>query len=170
MNKTMLLLILILFLPFAAAHPAGPNPPVLLSQQIYWMPFGEALKYARDLNKVVFVYVYTDWCPQCKRMNNLTFNDRTIQDYIYDKFICTKVNAESDIQHECNGQKYTEREIAQMLGVEGYPTMIVLASQGGSLGSFSGYRGPDELKDILIYFGDGHFQEMSFPQWMKGRR
>jgi thioredoxin-related protein len=170
MNKVLAIAILVLMiLPTVAGNTAKAHPFESSSGYIYWMSFGEALNYARENDKLIFVYVYTDWCPQCKKLDAITFNDETVQYYLSQKFICTKVNAESDREHECNGQVYTERQIAQMLEVEGYPTIIVLASRGGSLGSFSGYREPSQLQDVLVYFSDGYFREMPFDKWMRSR-
>jgi thioredoxin-related protein len=103
-------------------------------------------------------------------MNNLTFSDANIQYYLSNNFVCTKINAESSTQHECNGQRLTEQQIAQTLQVDGYPTFVILASRGGgALGSFSGYHEPSELQEILTYYGERHFLEMPFDKWKKQR-
>ncbi len=171
MNKAMTMLFIVIFiLPFMVGFTAKSDSCETSDHGIYWMPFGEALKYARENDKIVFVYVHTDWCPNCKKMDDLTFSDATVQYYLREKFICTKINAESGVQHECNGQVYTEQQVAQMLGVDGYPTIIMLASSGGSLGSLSGYRDPVNLQQTLIYFGEGHYRKMPYNLWLKERQ
>jgi thioredoxin-related protein len=155
-------------LPLMVGITPSPAASGSSNLSIYWLPFGDALNYARENNRILFIYVYTDWCSQCKRMNNLTFSDADIQYYLSDNFVCTKINAESATEHECNGQRLTEQQIAQMLEVDGYPTFIFLASRGGgSLGSFSGYIDPSKLQEILTYYGERHFLEMPFNKWKK---
>lgn len=145
--------------------------PASENLSIYWLPFGEALRYAQENNRIIFAYVYADWCSQCKKMNSRTFTDPNIQEYLGYKFVCTAVNAESDREHECNGQRISEKQIAEMLEVDGYPTVVILASRGGGrLGSFGGYREPQQLQEILTYYGEGYFLQMPFNKYLKGRR
>ena len=163
-------IIAIIILPILIGIAPRPAASGSENFSIYWLPFGEALRYAQENNTLIFAYVYTDWCSQCKKMNNRTFTDPTLQYYLSEKFVCTRINAESSTEHECNGQRYSEQQIAQMLGVNGYPTIVMLASRGGgNLGSFSGYREPNELQEILTYYGDGHFLQMPFNKWRKQR-
>jgi thioredoxin-related protein len=164
------LVMVILFLPLMVGITPIPAASGAANLSIYWLPFGEAVNYAKESNKLIFAFVYTDWCSVCKRMDNITLSDANIQSYLSEYFVCTRINAESTREHECNGQRYTEQEIAQILDVDGYPTFVILASRGGgSLGKFSGYRGPNELQEVLTYFGERHFLEMPLDQWRKRR-
>jgi thioredoxin-related protein len=159
------LILIILFFPPTALYATGPEPSESMNQQIYWMPFGDALRYAKENDKIVFVYVYTNWCSQCKKMNDLTFPDPTVQYYLSTKFVCTKINAESEVQHDCNSQRYTEKQIAQMLEVSGYPTMLFLSPNGGSIMGISGYYSPDDIQPVLVYIGEDHYRSMPYRQW-----
>ncbi|MGD0339717.1 MAG: thioredoxin family protein [Bacteroidota bacterium] len=171
MNRTLTIVFIAVFiLPLMVGFTPKPHSSGTSNQYIYWMPFGEAIKYAKENEKIIFVYAYTDWCPQCKRMEALTFTDATVQYYLREKFVCTKINAESNVQHECNSQVLTEQQIAQSLEVDEYPTMIMLAPLGGSLGTFSGFHESTELQQILVYFGEGHYRTMPYNMWLKGRR
>ncbi len=168
-RKLSTIIIAVIILPFLVGFSPASYHSETYDQWINWMSFGEALKYSRDVNRIIFVYVYTDWCPQCKKLDAMTFTDETVQYYLRNNFVCTKINAESDREHQCNGQTITERQIAQSLGVDGYPTMIMLAPLGGSLGAFSGFRESADLQQILIYYGEGHFLKMPYDKWLKNR-
>jgi thioredoxin-related protein len=171
MNKILNpLVIVIVILPFLVGITPVPTASGTENQSIYWLPFGDAVNYARESNKLIFAYVYTDWCSVCKRMNNNTLSDPNIQSYLSNYFVCTKVNAESSTEHECNGQRYTEQQLSQILGADGYPTFVILASRGGgALGRFSGYRDADDFREILTYYGDRHFLDMPMDKWLKTR-
>jgi thioredoxin-related protein len=162
------LVMMIVILPFLVGITPVSTASGSENLSIYWLPFGEAVNYARESNKLIIAYVYTDWCSVCKRMNNNTLSDANIQSYLGNNFVCTKVNAESSTEHECNGQRLTEQQISQMLGVDGYPTFIILASRGGgSLGRFSGYRDADQFQEVLTYYGERHFLDMPLDKWRK---
>ncbi len=162
------LAMVMLILPLLVGITPAPAASGSENLSIYWLPFGEAVNYARESNKLIFAYVYTDWCSVCKRMNTNTLSDPNIQSYLSEYFVCTKINAESSTEHECNGQRYTEQQISQILEADGYPTFVILASRGGgSLGRFSGYHDPDEFQEILTYYGDRHFLDMPIDKWRK---
>lgn len=54
----------------------------------------EVLKKAQELNKPVFVDIYTTWCGPCKRMSADIFPLKEVGDVYNQQFICYKIDAE----------------------------------------------------------------------------
>jgi thiol:disulfide interchange protein len=88
-----------------------------------------ALEVARAEGKLVVVDVYTDWCGWCKKMDNSIYTDPAIV-ALSRQQVFVKVNAEDRGQ----GQRFAEQ-----MRITGYPTTLVLDSQGKVLNIAKGY-------------------------------
>ena len=58
------------------------------------MSFEEAVERCAKEPKMVFIDVYTDWCGWCKRMDQSTFANPVIAQYMNDHFYAVKFDAE----------------------------------------------------------------------------
>ena len=81
--------------------------------------FDEALKAAKQENKLVFIDFYTDWCGPCKKMARDVFPQKQVGDFMNAKFVNLKLNAEQE-----------GRELAARYNVSAYPTFVVLDTEG----------------------------------------
>src|SRR6185369_7512724 len=88
-----------------------------------------ASEVARAEGKVIVADVYTDWCGWCHKMDETIYSDPAIVALSREQ-VFVKVNAED----RGEGQRF-----AQQMGVRGYPTTIVLDSQGRVLNVARGY-------------------------------
>lgn len=77
--------------------------------------YDEAIAAAKAENKLVFIDFYTDWCGPCKRMTKEVFPQKEVGDYMNQKFICIKLNAEKE-----------GKELADLYKVAAYPTFIAI--------------------------------------------
>lgn len=93
-----------------------------------------ALNLAKADNKVVIVDVYTDWCGWCKKMDKVIYADPAIVSLSREQ-VFLKFDAEDGGQ----GQQFAKR-----MGVRGYPTTIILNSDGERLKAQSGFMGTPE--------------------------
>ena len=84
----------------------------------------------QELDRPIFIDVYTAWCGPCKQMDKTTFQDESVGKLLNDNFICIKWDAE-DIKYRAD---------ARRLGVNAYPTYLFLDSTGQLISSPSGYR------------------------------
>ena len=80
----------------------------------------EALKKAAEEGKYVFLDCYTSWCGPCKVMSKQVF----VRKAVGDLFNPTCINIKIDME------KGEGPEIAKRYGVQAYPTMFVLNSDG----------------------------------------
>jgi len=91
-----------------------------------------ALRIAADGNRVVVVDVYTDWCPQCKRMDRDIYGDPRVA-ALAGEAVFLKLNAED----QGEGERFADEH-----GINGYPTTILMDSSGRPLQSHAGVISP----------------------------
>ena len=77
------------------------------------MTYQEALEAAKAENKLVFMDFYTSWCGPCKMMMKDVFPQKMVGDYLNERFVCIKLDAEKEGQ-----------ELAKRYQVKAYPTFI----------------------------------------------
>jgi len=114
--------------------------------QIKWMKFEEAVAANAQDPKMIIVDVYTDWCGWCKKMDNETFVDPKVVDYISKNFYAVKLNAE-DTQRtfEFMGRQYNEAQMAAAMRVQSYPNFVVIEPKLQNIAQLPGYRLPDQF-------------------------
>jgi len=88
--------------------------------------FDEALAEAREQGKKVFLDVYTDWCGPCIVMQETVFPLPEVGDYFNARFVNYKLDAEDE--------SIEGPEIAARYEVKGYPTYLILDSEGAEIG------------------------------------
>lgn len=77
------------------------------------LTYGQALAAAKAEKKLVFVDFYTVWCGPCKAMLRDVFPQKAVGDYLNERFVCIKLDAEKE-----------GKELADRLKVNAYPTFI----------------------------------------------
>ena len=112
------------------ARPSPSAEPEAARGQIVWQrDLRRAVEIAKSDDKLIVADVYTDWCGWCKKMDKTIYSDPTIV-ALSKQHVFVKLNAEDRDQ----GQSFAEQ-----MGVNGYPTTIILDSQGRVLNVAEGY-------------------------------
>ena len=125
---------------------------------IRWTSFTEGVKDAKAKNKYMFINFYTDWCGFCKKLNKTTYREPKIYNYINDKFIPIRVNAESQKKIVFQGKEITEQELAFSFGVSSYPNMFFMSSEKDAIGHLPGFLEAEELYLIANYVATDAFK------------
>lgn len=89
--------------------------PLWAQTEFRAISFEEAIVAAKQENKLVFIDFFTDWCGPCKMMARETFPQKKVGDFMNERFVCLKLNAEKE-----------GKELAARFEVKAYPTFIVL--------------------------------------------
>ncbi len=98
--------------------------------------YERGLEEMRTAGKPAMMFVTTTWCSWCKKLAADNFNDPAVRKLL-DNFVCVIVDGDE------------EDEAKRLLGVEGYPHIILLAPTGRPVGECLGYKPVSEFKPIL---------------------
>jgi thiol-disulfide isomerase/thioredoxin len=99
------------------------------------LSYESALKEAAATKKLVFIDFYTTWCGPCKMMDQSTFKDPWVVQWMTEKAISLKVDAERDLK------------LADKFKVEFYPTLVFLNAKGEVIDTLFGYISPKEFRN-----------------------
>ena len=102
--------------------------------------FEEALAKSKEENKYIFVDFYTGWCPPCLHMVQHIFTDDQVGDAMNEAFVNLKYDAE----------KGEGVELAKRYNVRGYPTCLVLDSEGNVVENVGRDRVPKKEDLIAV--------------------
>ena len=86
--------------------------------------------------KLVLVDFYTAWCGPCKRLDETTWKDPRVRDWLSKEAVCLKVNAEKD------------EPLAEKYRINAYPTLLLLRPDGSEVDRLVGYR------DAMAFLAD----------------
>ena len=103
--------------------------------------FEAAQTKARAEKKMVFVdFTGSDWCPPCKALHKNVLMAKEFLDYANDNLVLVMVDfPQSKPQSE--ELKRSNKELSEKFEIEGFPTVLVLSSEGKQLSKEVGYDG-----------------------------
>src|SRR5690554_294365 len=95
---------------------------IILAQGIVFEQgaFSMIVDKAKQLNKPIFIDVYTSWCGPCKTMDKDVFPQPEVGKHFNENYICYKVNAE----------KKENAEIVKKYNVKACPTYLYIKPDG----------------------------------------
>jgi len=133
---------------------------IAFGQQIKWLNVEQAEAAVKaNPKKPIILNLYADWCGFCKRMDNETFTDTGVINYINENYIPVKFNAETKSKATFLGINYSYIEAARANylafvltgGRLSYPATVVVDNKGIAEKLIFGYRSAvDFTQDIKI--------------------
>jgi thiol-disulfide isomerase/thioredoxin len=78
--------------------------------------------------KFVVVDFYTVWCGPCKKLDETTWKDQGVRDWLSKESVCVKVDAEKD------------EKLAAKYRINAYPTVLLVRPDGTEIDRLVGYR------------------------------
>jgi len=132
-----------------------------------WLSYNEGLTLAEKENKYVLIYFYTDGCGWCKKMIDQTYSNEEVKKILSDKFVTIKINARSENKVMENGEEISEKKLAILYQVSGYPTTWFLESNQTRIAPLPGYVTTEQFIPVLNYIGEGWYKNISFKEYME---
>ncbi len=146
------------------------------SQTTRWYTFAEALELNKKEPRKIVVDVYTDWCGWCKVMENNTYNNKIIAEYLNKKFYIVKLDAEQkeDVKIGDKTYKFVPQgrrgyhELAAILlrGNMVYPSVVFLDERVRIIQSFQGYIRAKPFDEIIKFIGENHYITQSWDKFI----
>jgi thiol-disulfide isomerase/thioredoxin len=96
----------------------------------------EALRSALAGKQTVFLKFETEWCGPCKQMHQLVFTAKDVVEAAMG-IVCIKVDGDA------------RKDLVEKHTVQGYPTGVLLGSDGKELARYNGYQ---SVKETTAFF------------------
>lgn len=154
---------------------------ILFSQSsdeyVNWYSFEEAVEMVSENPKKIFIDIYADWCGWCRRMDQETFSNPDVADYLNKHFYPVKLNAETtdtivfqghEFVNEGNGSRSAHQlPIAILQGKMSYPSVAYMDENLQLLTVVPGFRTPENIEPLLRFFGEDHYKSINWEEFSK---
>jgi len=123
--------------PIATGKPTAPAAPVHSA----WMTSLDDAKRAAASSKrpILVDFAGSDWCAWCKRLDEEVFKQQEFLDWAAKKVVLCVLDFPRDPKKVTEQQRAKNQEAAELYSVRGYPTVLLLESDGTLIGR-TGYR------------------------------
>lgn len=122
---------------------------------INWLTFEEAQKLeSGNSDKKFFLYFYTKWCGYCRKLEQSTFMDKSVADYVNSNFIPVRVNSEK------------LPKVAAKHKVSGVPDIRFVNSNGEDIARWPGYIESQQLLPLLKYIHTDSYLRMGYSDFL----
>lgn len=134
-----------------------------------WHGFNEGLEMAKESEKPTIIDFYTSWCHWCDVMDEKTFSDPEVKDFLEENFVTIRIDAENkNSSHTFNGQEYNSVELTRAFNVSGFPSLAFLDGQQNVVTVIPGYIPADKFIKILEYMDmECYKKQVSFEKYME---
>jgi len=140
-----------LLLTGVAVAEYGPQTPAAAANTpVRWKKLDDAMEESARTRKPVFTMVHAPWCGYCRKMDATTFRDPEIVKILGSKFVPSRLDGESENTVRWPPKKaVSEAEIAQGLGIRGFPTLVFFRHDRKELMRISSYLPAADMKKVL---------------------
>ncbi len=118
-------------------------------------PLSGAKKRARDEDKGLVIYFFSEYCRYCIKMEKDVLSDREIRDILRKEAVYLRVDIDKD------------PGIVREQGVFGYPTTIFAEDNGKTIAKIPGYIPKKEFKRILLFLKEKHYRKKSLGDFLR---
>ena len=123
----------------AVVSGADSPAPKKASEPVWFTSMGQAQEAARKENKVIFAdFTGSDWCPWCVRLHDEVLSQPAFKEYAAKNLILLMVDFPRD-KVQTEDQKEANNALKRKYGIRGFPTILILNSDGQVLAK-TGYR------------------------------
>jgi thioredoxin-related protein len=147
------------------------------SDTVQWLSWDEGIAKAGKEGKKVLVYVYTQSCGWCRKMETETFHQTAITQLVRNNFIPVRLNAAEQSDLDFNGKTYKYVQsgtkgyhtlVAEVLnGRMSFPSLVFMDEAQQTLQSIAGYKTAEEFLPIALYYGNGFYKTMPWSAFQK---
>lgn len=121
----------------AGADIENSDEPV---EPVEWeTDYERALAMAAEQDKRVLInFTGSDWCPPCIRLKDEVFEDQVFHRYAKENLILLELDFPRSVEQPAELKEQNQR-LQQEYSIEGFPTLIVLDSEGEEQRRHVGY-------------------------------
>ncbi len=97
-----------------------------------------ALAKAKAEHKLVLVDIYAEWCAQCKELDEKTWSDASVKQWIAQNAVAVRIDTDA-----------RRKDLAAQLQIRSYPTVLLLDAEGRELRRILGFQKAEAMKTWL---------------------
>jgi thioredoxin:protein disulfide reductase len=97
-----------------------------------------ALARAKAEKKLVLVDIYADWCAQCKELDEKTWPDAALKQWVVQNAVAIRIDTDAK-----------RKDLAAKLQIRSYPTVLLLDAEGKELRRILGFQKPEVMRTWL---------------------
>jgi len=134
-----------------------------------WYGFNEGIDQAEATEKPTMIDFYTSWCHWCDVMDEKTFSNDTVKEYLDKNFVKIRIDAENkNSNHNFKGNQYNSVQLTKAFNVTGYPSIAFLDNNQNVITVIPGYIPADKFIKILEYIDmECYKKQISFEEYLK---
>lgn len=144
--------------------------------RVQWVSFEDAQKMTASSPKPILIDIHTQFSVTSKVMEATTFTDKKTADYINEHFYAVHFDPTTKDTISFGGMTYINQGIDhpfhdlfllltnRQIGI---PATIYLNDKLQLLSNVPGYRAPDELESLLVFFGEGRYKTQQWQDFIK---
>lgn len=126
----------------------GVMQAALAGEAVWLTDLPKAQGLAKEQNKMVLMdFTGSDWCPPCKALHKNVLTAKEFVDFAKDNLVLVEVDFPQRKKLEPQ-QKKANDALAKKFDIEGFPTIVVLDSNGKQLSKEVGYSG-EKVKEFV---------------------
>ena len=110
-----------------------------IAQDVAWVSdYQTALNKAKSSNRLIMIYMYSEWCPYCRQLDKVTFPDPSVVS-----------KSRQVVPFKINADVKANKPLIKKFGLLGFPTILFVDRNEQIQGKIPGYEGPEAFaKDI----------------------
>ena len=140
-----------------------------MNKPLTWLTYQKGLTKSQVENKPTLLYFYSDRCSWCNKLEEETFTNTKVKDYLIENFSLVRINSNSSEVFMEEGKQIKESELVQRYQVGGFPTIWFLDQNNQRIASLPGYVEAEIFINVLDYINGGHYTEHTFQEFMANK-
>lgn len=148
---------------------------------IAWKEWSNALAETTGTRgQKTMIYVYTDWCAWCQRMEEEVYANPEIVRLANRYFSPVKFNGETRESFTYRGEtfnyikdgrvSYHQLAAKWLNGRISYPSLVFLDESGQVIQAISGPKNTEQMELVLLYFGENHYKTTPWSSFQRNFR
>lgn len=125
-------------------------------------------KNLKKTHKLLLIYLHKTGCPYCERLEEFTFDDGDVEEYMKEYFVFRSFNV-SEVNNRVvyNGTTMTNSAFSAKFGYGFFPVVIFMDSDKNIIDTSLGYVEEDIFLAKLHYLTSGIYESIDFETYQK---
>ena len=153
-------------LPAARPAAAQTDASQIPASAPDWLSMADAVARSKAQSKPIVVHTYAVWCGWCARFDQEVYTDSTVQAYLGEHFVATRIDLEGQAPVPFFEHTVSMQQLGNAFGVTGTPTTVFIGPDGMPITKLPGYTNVATLLLVLRYVHEEAYETETFQQFV----